>query len=281
MGESQRLAVKRPAPAVRAVPQLNAHQPKREHAMAPQIRAVRLRAFQPSRVVGAVDDPFEREAERTAVVVTGVAGPNRLQRAPSTVGDPSAAVASLASTGGGQPLDTATRARFEPRFGVDFANVRTHADSESAGTAVALGARAFTVGDHIFFGAGEFQPNSANGQRLLAHELTHTIQQQPTVARVQRDFFANPKESALATVREWADKLPPFELLTVLVGRDPITDKPVERTPRTWMHAALKLVPDGMAIFADLEKNKTIEKVAVLFGTELAKLNLTWDGVKA
>jgi len=79
--------------------------------------------------------------------------------------------------GGGQPLDSATRSFFEPRFGHDFSNVRVHTDSSSADTAKSINARAFTLGNHVAMGSGEYQPNSQSGQRLLGHELTHVVQQ--------------------------------------------------------------------------------------------------------
>jgi len=79
--------------------------------------------------------------------------------------------------GGGQPLDSATRSFFEPRFGHDFSHVRVHTDSSSADTAKSINARAFTLGNHVVMGTGEYQPNIQSGQRLLGHELTHMIQQ--------------------------------------------------------------------------------------------------------
>ncbi|MBN4077016.1 DUF4157 domain-containing protein [Mariprofundus ferrooxydans] len=79
--------------------------------------------------------------------------------------------------GGGQPLDSATRSFFEPRFGHDFSHVRVHTDSSSADTAKSINARAFTLGNHVVMGSGEYQPKSQLGQRLLGHELTHVIQQ--------------------------------------------------------------------------------------------------------
>lgn len=282
--------------------------------------------------VGRADDPFEREAERTADAIiapdwTATAFAERpavtaslMRVAQRAVGkneplakkdkdeDPRKQLQKQSSGGGpdtvpagietsirtmslgGDPIAPSLRSVFETRFGYDFGQVRTHTGPSAAGAAVALNARAFTVGDHIFFGAGEYRPESTQGRRLIAHELTHTIQQQPAgartarmlpaSARVQRDWLPDPKAAVLAKVRQWADELPPYELLTVLLGRDPITDKPVERSPRNWMHAALKLVPDGMAIFEDLDKNKSIEAVAEWFGGEIAKLNLTWDGIK-
>jgi len=79
--------------------------------------------------------------------------------------------------GGGQPLPDSTRAFFEPRFGCDFSRVRVHTDANAADTARAVNARAFTRGHDVVFGAGQYAPGTTAGQRLLAHELTHVIQQ--------------------------------------------------------------------------------------------------------
>ena len=80
--------------------------------------------------------------------------------------------------GGGQPLDPATRSFFEPRFGQDFGSVRVHSDRTAADIAKSINARAFTLGNHVAMGSGEYHPNSQSGRRLLGHELTHVVQQQ-------------------------------------------------------------------------------------------------------
>ena len=77
----------------------------------------------------------------------------------------------------GQPLDTATRAYMEPRFGHDFSGVRVHADAHAAESARAVHAHAYTVGRDVVFGAGQFAPRTSAGRELLAHELTHVVQQ--------------------------------------------------------------------------------------------------------
>jgi Domain of unknown function (DUF4157)/Heterokaryon incompatibility protein Het-C len=81
----------------------------------------------------------------------------------------------------GMPLDATTRAFMEPRLGQDFSGVRVHADPPSALTARALNARAFAVGDHILFGAGHYEPATWTGRRIIAHELTHVVQQRSGV----------------------------------------------------------------------------------------------------
>lgn len=95
--------------------------------------------------------------------------------------------------GAGQPLSQSERAFFEPRFGVDFSPVRIHADFQAAEAAEAVNAHAFTLGQNIVFGAGQYDPKSSKGQHLLAHELTHTLQQKGKVTssgaiNIQRSF---------------------------------------------------------------------------------------------
>jgi hypothetical protein len=77
----------------------------------------------------------------------------------------------------GQPLDPATRAFMEPRFGHDFSQVRVHTDLPAARSAEAVAAHAYTVGFDVVFGSGRYAPTGRDGQRLLAHELAHVAQQ--------------------------------------------------------------------------------------------------------
>lgn len=77
----------------------------------------------------------------------------------------------------GQQLDLETRAFFEPRFGHDFSRVRVHADARAAESAWAVNALAYTVGQDVVFGFGQYAPKSSAGGRLLAHELMHVVQQ--------------------------------------------------------------------------------------------------------
>jgi len=81
-------------------------------------------------------------------------------------------------TRAGEPIDPDTRRLFEPRFGRDFSSVRIHRDGPAQRSATAIGARAFTSGDHIVFGPGGWQPESAAGLKLMAHELAHHALQQ-------------------------------------------------------------------------------------------------------
>ena len=80
-------------------------------------------------------------------------------------------VSGILSSGGGQPMNSGTKQFMETRFGRDFSAVRIHTGSRAAESAAAIQARAYTNGLNIVFGAGEYQPESERGKRLLAHEL--------------------------------------------------------------------------------------------------------------
>ncbi len=127
--------------------------------------------------LGREDDPLEREADRIAERVGAspsksgaiAADPPRRRHLPLFLGR------ELAT--GGARLDPETRGRMEALLGHDLAGVRIHTDADSASQAARLNARAFTVGADVAFGDGEFAPRSPQGERLLAHELTHVVQQ--------------------------------------------------------------------------------------------------------
>jgi hypothetical protein len=82
-----------------------------------------------------------------------------------------------ATRSGGSPLDSASRVQMESSFGTDFSSVRVHTGSDADASARKLGAHAYTVGEDVVFANGRFDPGSPVGQRTLAHELTHVVQQ--------------------------------------------------------------------------------------------------------
>lgn len=144
--------------------------------------------------IGAAEDPYEREADQVAASVMSCS----VDTAPTTrsqhaLGRPIIQRRIFNSRGAdqntlpaivedtlsspGQPIDVATRSVFEPRFDHDFARVRLHTDARADRSAVAVNALAYTSGTHIVFVRGQYDPGSASGQRLLAHELTHVVQQ--------------------------------------------------------------------------------------------------------
>lgn len=279
--------------------------------------------------VGPATDRFEQEAEHIAHVVTApgagsTAAPavtvtpllqraathhgkllddetKPLQRRGGGLGEVPAAVASSSAEdrAGGEPLPAATRAFFDSRFGYDFSDVRVHTDSHAALAAAALDAEAFTVGQHVFFGAGRYQPESLTGRHLIAHELTHTIQQDGDRGRVaarvqravrpissaprqvQRSWLGDKLAGLLGGVRELAKKVPGYELLTVVLNHDPITDAPVERSPEVVTHAVLTLFPVvGEQIYKQLEERKQLQSVYTWFTEQVSRLDLTWETIK-
>lgn len=117
----------------------------------------------------------EREADRIADDALNL---RELGRAPAPpllppTGSPSAFAEGF---GAGQPLDTATRAYFEPRFGMDFSGVRVHSGPAAARDADKRGAQAYTNGSDLVFGPGMYAPGRESGRQLIAHELAHVAQ---------------------------------------------------------------------------------------------------------
>jgi len=87
----------------------------------------------------------------------------------------------------GNPLQTNVRKSMERKFAASFEQVRVHTDSMAADSAREIGARAYTLGNHIVFGTLEYQPTTTQGEHLLAHELTHVLQQGDSSSYIQRD----------------------------------------------------------------------------------------------
>jgi hypothetical protein len=201
-------------------------------------------------IVSSPGDSFEREAEDVADGVLRMGeesegcAPARIQRqparnedgkkittrtwlVPSTHAHPSAgAEAAMRAVGhGGAPLSRDARSYFEPRFGCDFSNVRVHSDGKAAQAARAMQARAYTIGCDIVFGSGEYAPATAQGKRLLAHELTHVAQQRHSATPnvVSRDIIPTDVSSELvgqkfSLRKEFSDgvtKLPAGHIVTV------------------------------------------------------------------
>ena len=184
--------------------------------------------IQPKLVVGAPNDRYEQEADRVADQVMRMPDPSHssdvsfghqanaanIQRlcpeceeemdkqiqAKHLPGGATPATPEMESQihslkGKGGPLSDSERAFFEPRFGRDLSHVRIHTGRQAAEMASSLNARAFTLGNDIVFGRGEYKPGTTEGRHLVAHELTHVGQQtqQLTTPVIQRK----------STCRDW------------------------------------------------------------------------------
>jgi len=110
--------------------------------------------------------PLEEEQQVQAKSEDGLTAPAHVESRLSSMSDP------------GQHMPNDVQTDMEDRFGASFDNVRIHADTDAARMNRSINAEAFTYQNHIYFGSGKFSPSSYDGKRLIAHELTHTIQQQ-------------------------------------------------------------------------------------------------------
>jgi hypothetical protein len=127
-------------------------------------------------------DPGEKEKEKKPVQKQAMPEEEEKHGSVQMKEESGAAVHSdiadrIANCSGGDPLPQKTLREMEASFGADFTDVRIHTDSDAVELCQQLGAQAFTHGKDIFFNAGKFNPESASGKLLLAHELTHIIQQ--------------------------------------------------------------------------------------------------------
>jgi hypothetical protein len=152
----------------------------------------------------------------------------------------------LASADGssGSQLPSGLRQKFEGALGADLTGVRVHTGSESAAAAESVSARAYTVGSDIHFGAGQFDPSSREGERLIAHEVAHTVQGKATPASVQPKLeVSQPGDAAEVEADRIADSLvdnhpvAPPSATAQGISRDP--------TQPTFQSAAVKEVYDS------------------------------------
>ncbi|HSK35034.1 MAG TPA: DUF4157 domain-containing protein, partial [Propionicimonas sp.] len=250
-------------------------------------------------------DPLEKQADRTADTVMRMPiQPPAVQRAAAPepvqrfgIGQPSAAADAKSqiqqATTGGQTLGNDVKAFMQPRLGADLSSVRVHTDEGAASLSNHLSARAFTYRNHVFFGRDQYQPGSAEGRHLIAHELTHTIQQGATVQRkagqatpeVQR-AEAPPQvapgptpavqrlgvDDALDYFADKANNIPGFRMLTLVLGFNPINLRNTARTAANFLRALIELVPGGAVITRVLDTHGVINKAAEWVELKVADL---------
>lgn len=158
-------------------------------------------------VINQAGDAYEREADAVSQQMmrsaepllqpVDASGPEQIVTAPS---------GHELSGSTGQPLDGATRGFMESRFGHDFSRVRVHTDRQAADSARALNALAYTVGHNITFDATQYAPGTSQGRQLLAHELTHVVQQTTTPNSPGRRISAGPSLASGALQRAPANQ---------------------------------------------------------------------------
>jgi len=209
--------------------------------------------------------------------------------------------------GGGQPLAASLRETLEGRLQADLQAVRVHSDARAHSTAHSLSARAFTIGNHIFLGRGE-QPTDLG---LMAHEIAHVVQQQgaPTLQRWaagQSDRYENEAHRASAAVlrgetftvhertsnarvqrlglsdvldglAELAANIPGYSLLTVIIGRNPINMRVVERNFTNLLRGFMGLIPGGEILFQVLNRYGVVERLGNWVSAQVREMGLSYE----
>lgn len=171
----------------------------------------------------------------------------------------------------GTPLPPAIRRHVEARFGQDFTDVRIHADQGAAQSAAAQAAKAYTVGRHIVFGAGRFSPQDREGQRLLAHELAHVVQQRRGGAAPALSPNAPNEQAADAAARAVAAGQGPVAVSGATgVGMARDEDESWGAKLRRKYSKAKEAIPpeyrDKMQKAADFAADKAVDAVALPLG---------------
>lgn len=271
--------------------------PRGRGGAAPRGNQAALRALAPrppvtlqrKLTVGAVDDPLEREADQAAERVmrsmaAGAAPPGEghvLRRACASCEEEEKQAlrrkATDALAGGavpdsvhrtlgeaGTPLDAETRSAMERGFGRDFSDVRLHLDGSAGESARDVSARAYTVGQHIAFAPGMYQPGSSEGRRLLAHELAHVVQQRGAPA-LRRDF-----DSTVSLCEDLYSRRFKVDNGAVTATIEASVTRPAEGAPGRYIYVAL--------VRTDTTLNHTIATNPVPVG---AKVVRTWTGLEA
>lgn len=189
--------------------------------------------------------------------------------------------------GAGKPLPPSTRDFFEPRFEQDFSRVRIHTDTRAAQSARALNAYAYTVGHDIVFGAGQYAPEERAGRRLLAHELTHVVQQgrwttgqRPGLELTAKGDQAEQQARSSALAIERNVELPPLTPQPLQVARDELDagiPSPSEEVERRAQLECIKRIggcpqtrPAGIPTAEELKKyNRTCRQETAYTGPDI------------
>lgn len=211
-------------------------------------------------------DPAEREAEAMARNVVRMPLPasavSRLERNPRS--------------DAGAPLPPGVLSFMQARFRTDLSAVRVHTGPQAAQLARQMNALAFTVGQHIHFGEGRFRPETPEGMELLAHELTHTVQQRGAAERVQRLGL----DDVLDGLAELAANVPGFTLLTLIIGRNPINLRTVERSLANLLRGFMGLIPGGELLFQVLERYGVVTRLSNWINEQVEALGLSFTAIR-
>ncbi len=219
----------------------------------------------------------------------GVSKDNKIQRN----GDGAPEVGSKTERGiaesksGGHSMDGHTQQFMESQFQADFSNVKVHTDGNAADLNNQLRAKAFTHENHVYFNEGQYDPGSKDGQHLLAHELTHVVQQDASIQRKPQISNAPaPKvqrlgiSDALDHFADAANAIPGFRMFTIILGVNPINMSSVDRSAANIMRAMVEFLPGGILITKALDNHGVFEKASVWFKEQMDSLSITGGSIK-
>lgn len=231
------------------------------------------------------------------------------QASPSAGRGTSVAAMLNSSKGGGSPLSANVRGEMESQFSADFSGVRIHTGSTAVAMSGQIHAQAFTHGSDIYFNEGKYDPGSSAGRHLLAHELTHTIQQgasrqrgespapvqRKVDERIQRSWLGNTWDavsdvasSAVNFVGEQLDAalnyakglftdfvqgIPGYKLLSVVLGQDPVTGRAVEQNGINFIEAGLDVIPFGDSFRRKLDETGKLQEAAAWLDERMKSLD--------
>lgn len=200
------------------------------------------------------------------------------------------------SKGSGSTLPDPVRSSMESGIGADFSGVRVHTDASAVQMNKELGAQAFTHGSDIYFNEGKYDSGSSGGRHLLAHELTHTVQQGAAVqkkpevskiskSKIQRSWLSDGVEYVKGKIADglnWlAEKtIPGYSLLNVILGKNLITDDPVPRTGENIIKGYMELLPViGSILFNELKETESLNDASVWVEEQVGKFGIDFNQI--
>ena len=216
-----------------------------------------------------------------------------LQRRAGDRAEPAAVPASVQEVlrSPGRPLDADTRAFMEPRFGQDFSAVQVHTDARAEESARSVNALAYTVGNQIVFGSGQYRPQTDTGRHLMAHELTHVVQQAPYARSAAPDTLTlgSPHDAGEREAEAQAAKIVSMDLPTAVSpqsaaasaegGESSVSrSQPAAVSPQVSMPTPTvqrmgdptKVPPD---VTCDVAPNSPVSTDSVMFANDVSALN--------
>ncbi|MDQ8180562.1 M35 family metallo-endopeptidase [Pelagicoccus sp. SDUM812005] len=248
--------------------------PQRARARAPLTRSTHPRS-RPARSAFRSTNPRSEPDSARGPPAPGASFENKLRSSKSS----------------GTPLPEPVRSPMEASFGADFSKVRLHTDTQADTLSRSINAQAFVHGQDVYFAASRYQPETREGRHLLAHELTHVVQQgqaparsidraaaPPATPRIQR--IPTSMEEVREEINDIAEAIPGYSLGTVLIGYNPILGRDVEWSARNFFRGAAGLLPGGTKLYDRLNEGGALDDAFTWIESQISQYDLTWSRVK-